>query len=97
MNAKTEFLEHVNGKEILCAQFASEGKCCGGFLKTGFSEAAYRRFLSALDFEYDEEFGVQELYGTIWYKDGTWSSRGEFSGSEWWEYNKCPEIPEELK
>jgi hypothetical protein len=29
--------------------------------------------------------------------DGTWSERGEYDGSEWWNYQKCPDIPSELK
>jgi len=49
-------------------------------------------FLASLDFIYDAGYGGQELYGTIWYTDGTWSERGEYDGSEWWEYKKCPEI-----
>ena len=43
--------------------------------------------------EYDNGFGGQRFFGTIWYADGTWSTRGEYDGSEWWEYNKCPPLP----
>jgi len=46
-----------------------------------------------LDVEYDNGFGSQELFGTIWYADGTWSSREEYDGSEYWGYHKCPELP----
>lgn len=49
--------------------------------------------INHLDFEYDSGYGGQELYGTIWYEDGTWSERDEYDGSEWWEYRSCPEIP----
>jgi hypothetical protein len=35
----------------------------------------------------------QELYGTVWLEDGTWLSRGEYDGSEWWEHNVLPPIP----
>ena len=55
-----------------------------------------KNFLDQIDFEYDNGFGCQELFGTIWYEDGTWSSRGEYDGSEWWEYNSCPKIPKEF-
>ena len=44
--------------------------------------------LALLDREYDDGFGGQELDGTIVFKDGTWLERGEYDGSEWWEY-KC--------
>mgnify|MGYP000630626643 CR=1 FL=1 len=49
-----------------------------------------------LDFEYDSGYGGQNLFGTIWYEDGTWSERGEYDGSEWWEHRERPQIPEEL-
>lgn len=40
---------------------------------------------------YDNGYGGQELYGVITFTDGTWLSRGEYDGSEWWEYNKLPQ------
>ena len=46
--------------------------------------------------DYDSGYGSQQLFGTIWYKDGTWSTRGEYDGSEWWKYNSCPELPKLL-
>jgi len=45
---------------------------------------------------YDSGYGGQELFGTIWMKNGDWLERGEYDGSEWWEYKTCPEIPNEL-
>ena len=39
----------------------------------------YVYILPDIDKEYDDGYGGQELYGTIWYKDGTWSTRGEYS------------------
>lgn len=51
----------------------------------------------ALDFEYHNGYGGQNFFGVIWYEDGTWSSRGEYDGSEWWEYNAVPDVQEELK
>ena len=47
-----------------------------------------------LDFQYDNGFGIQWLTGTIWMVNGDWIERGEYDGSEWWEYKKCPLIPE---
>ena len=55
-------------------------------------EVTYEK-LKPLDFEYDSGYGGQELFGTIWFKDGTWASRREYDGSEWWEYNECPPLP----
>lgn len=50
--------------------------------------------LPQLDFEYDNGYGCQQLSGLVWYEDGTWSERGAYDGSEWWERKKCPPIPE---
>lgn len=46
---------------------------------------------------FDSSYGSQELYGTIWYTDGTWSIRGEYDGSEWWEHVTKPEFDENFK
>ena len=54
-------------------------------------------FLESLDYTYDAGYGGQELFGTIWLKDGSWYSRGEYDGAEWWEHNKLPQIPKECK
>ena len=45
-------------------------------------------------FDYDQGSGGQEVFGDILFKDGTWLSRGEYNGSEWWEFNKPPTIEE---
>ena len=67
-------------------------------LKEGYTPEEYEEFLQKLNFEYDAGYGGQELHGMIWLKEeNTWMERGEYDGSEWWEYRKCPKIPEELK
>lgn len=50
-------------------------------------------FLESLDFEYNNGYGEQELYGTIWFEDGTWANRWEYDGSEGWVLASLPEIP----
>lgn len=40
--------------------------------------------------QYDSGYGLQELFGDVVFKDGTWLSRGEYDGSEWWHYNIKP-------
>lgn len=100
-NAKEEFLEHTNGKQILCAKIATgedDWKDVNTFLlKQNYTEYDYQHFLMQIDYTYDNGYGGQELFGIIWYTDGTWSSRGEYDGAEWWEHNKCPEIPSEMQ
>ena len=67
-------------------------------LKEGHTPAEYEEFLQKLDFEYDSGYGGQELHGTVWLvEEHTWLERGEYDGSEWWEYMKCPKVIDELK
>lgn len=102
-SAKEEFLAHVkdSGKVVKAVDIQS-GYCYDEedknpiTLRVGYTDGEYEAFLESLNFTYDSGYGVQELYGTIWYVGGTWSSRGEYDGSEWWEYNTCPKIPKEL-
>ena len=57
----------------------------------------YRKFMESLDFQYDAGYGLQVLFGTIWFTDGTWADRGEYDGSEWWAHRKKPELPGYLR
>lgn len=98
-NAKSEFLNHISGRQVLCAQIQKDeyGDNISVFnLTTGWNEEDCNEFIDSLDFEYDSGYGGQCLFATIWYVDGTWSDRGEYDGSEWYEYHMCPEIPNEL-
>jgi hypothetical protein len=101
MNARLEFLNHVNNRPVLCAQIQYSFLCrpkvdnCAN-LTTGWGREDWDKFLSDLDFEYDNGWGSQNLFGTIWYVDGTWSTRHEYDGSEWYEYHVCPPIPKDL-
>jgi len=105
MNAKKELLSAlVPGAKIKCATvrwepywIAEEQKILAE-LKVGHSRHRdLGGFFDKLDFNYDNGFGSQEIYGVVWLTDGTWLSRGEYDGSEWWIYNICPAIPENLK
>ena len=99
MNAKNEFLEFkIDKPAIKCAKIwechymIDEADRKQALLNVGFTHDDFKDFVEKLDFEYDEDFGSQQLDGIIWFTDGTWASRGP----EWWDYNKCPEIPKEL-
>jgi hypothetical protein len=102
MNAKAEFLRHIKDRKILCAVISYAD--CWEFqrktkdyeLPVSYAQEQYNEFVNSLDFKYDAGYGGQELFGTIWYTDGTWSDRGEYDGSEWWNYHVCPNIPENL-
>jgi len=109
-NAKKELLyilERVNSS-IKCAAISTERNSYWDndsyiqpppiLLKEGYTPAEYEEFLDRLDFEYDSGYGGQELFGTVWLiEEGAWLERGEYDGSEWWEYRKCPQILEDLK
>ncbi len=96
-NAKKELLEAVKDTaKIKCASIFYEGwenEASKKVLKLNHTNDEYNEFLNSLDFEYDSGYGGQELYGIVWLEDGTWLSRGEYDGSEWWEHNVLPDIP----
>ena len=100
MNAKKEFLNEIEHKpKLKCANIELQL----GYkeyeifnLPVGFTNKQFDEYLDVLDFEYDDGYGGQNLFGDIWYEDGTWSERYEYDGSEQWDYKKCPEIPKEL-
>jgi hypothetical protein len=110
-NAKEELLAKLktNNLAIKCARITTERNSYWDdsdnyvrpapiLLKEGYTPTDYVEFLDKLDFEYDAGYGGQELYGTVWLmEDHTWLDRGEYDGSEWWAYNKCPKVPDELK
>lgn len=104
MNAKIEFLNHIADiAKVLCAEielnntFDKSEPVLVGLLKVNYTEDDWNNFLELLDFEYDDGFGAQELFGTIWFTDGTWSDRFEYDGSEYWDYHMIPDIPDYLK
>jgi hypothetical protein len=105
INAKEEFLEVTKGTKIVCAfiyLYATiyEYRDNDGeeilplILKKGYSEEDFNIFLEKIDTTYDSGYGSQNLNGVIYCEDGGWFTRNEYDGSEWWEYNKYPNIPE---
>lgn len=103
MNARQEFVFHTAGKKIKCAivQFGDDWSddhdddSITYTLPVNYTQEEYDVFLQSIDREYDVTYGPQELFGDIWYEDGSWSSRevDYDNGSEWWERHKCPLIP----
>ncbi len=99
-NAKEEFLSHIKGKSVACAivtDYVGEQRIFE--LPVFYSEEEFKRFLTELDFEYQE--GTSKYlnhYGTIWYTDGTWSERNyddQFDIE--WVFVVVPSIPDSLK
>jgi hypothetical protein len=91
-NAKEELVDKLNSinKKIEWANIDYIGKMF--ILKRGFSKEDYNNFLNSLDFNYDNGYGGQCLFGNVVFENKTWLSRGEYDESEWWDYNECPEI-----
>lgn len=97
MNVKNEFLAHIKKREILCAFITHDDWSLDEekniVLPINFTKEDFNNFLALLDFDYDNGYGTQVLYGTIWYKDNTWSQRFEYDGSEAWNHLELPTIP----
>ena len=74
------------------------GKDCirRAILPIGWKNNNWDRFLQDLNFNYDDGYGSQELYGIVWFKDGSWFKREEEDGLEWWVYTSVPQIPDEM-
>ena len=99
MNAKKEFLNEIIyvDDKLVCAKikYYNEDSFKEFVLKPNFSDDEYDKFLEELDFEYDDGYGSQELFGIILFEKG-WCSRIEYDGSEWWEYNLKPSVEDVL-
>ena len=94
MNAKDEFIKECKGDKVLCATILLYKEIHN--LTTGWDNDDLDIFLNSLDVNYNDGYGHQYLYGTIWYENGEWSTRSEYDGSEWWVRNTLPPIPDFL-
>lgn len=104
MNARKELLTIVaEHTDIECASinyFESSNKFAVRKeieLKIGYSEKDYEDFLMELNLAYNPMDGEQNLFGTIWFKDNTWCIRKKEEGTEWWDHQTIPKIPERFK
>lgn len=101
-NCKEEFLEHIEGDKVLiCCRIVYEYNWEGDNkifeLPLHYTIKEYNKFLENLNFEYDNGYGTQMIFGHIWYADGSWSERYEYDGSECWSYKTTLEIPATLQ
>lgn len=66
-----------------------------GSLDSGH-QCSWEEFERLADREYDSGYGSAEVATdlVIAFSDQTYMTRGEYDGSEWWEYNKPLSIPE---
>jgi hypothetical protein len=104
MNAQIEFNNFIVGKpDVICAYVQHVGYYYDDEphpsrieLPLGYTDEQYGEFMAKLDFNYDDGYGSQNLDGVIWFKDGSWATRGEYDGSEWWQHHKRPNVPSHL-
>ena len=90
MNAKEELQEELEGATIIAAKIKLYGDSF--VLKANHSKEELEKFWEWIDQSYDNGWGGQNLFGTVWLED-SWLERGEYDGSEWWETKKRPELP----
>lgn len=62
-------------------------------LRENWSNDEWLAFLEELDFNYNNGFGSQRLFGVVWFKDGSWLERYEYDGAEKWVLKRTPDIP----
>ena len=89
MNVRKELIKHIGDREVKHVHITVSDENESVRTIAGTLDEV----LPQLDFEYDSGYCRQELFGNVWYADGTWSERGEYDGSEWWEHKECPPIP----
>lgn len=59
----------------------------------------WEEFTKLADFEYDPSYGAAEIPQDfiIVFDDGSYMERGEYDGSEWWNYHTTPAVPTTYK
>lgn len=103
MNAKEELvgdLRHHDNSIILCADITYEPEYNREIritLPLNYTGEQLTEFLDKLDFDYDDYYGTQYLFGIIWLHNGAWLERAEYDGKEWWDFKQTPAIPDYLK
>ena len=65
-------------------------------LKENWNNDEWLKFLTILNFNYNNCFGRQEIFGIVWLTDGAWLERYKYDGAEEWVLKKPPTIPAEL-
>lgn len=106
-NAKEELQQHVqdienNNRTLIAATVHRVDSKRHNFteldivLYVDHTQEEVEKFWNALDFFYDDGYG-KLVTGYLWFSDGTWSERREYDGSEWWEHQAVPALPQRPK
>jgi len=87
-----EWLDKVLWATISCdSEYQEETRAILKSTRTVEDEMNFIKVLHSID--YDNGFGIQQFFGIIVFKDGTWMERREYDGSEWWEHYRIPTEP----
>ena len=82
----------INFKEETLKAINESGHKIEDVMFIGSNNGEYRinieKFLEISDFEYDNSWGSPKIATDliIYFKDKTYITRGEYDGSEWWQY-----------
>ena len=87
VNARDELIKHIEDRRVDFISIV----VYNGYYSPVVIKGTLDEVLPKLDFSYDCGFGLQVINGCVWYADGSWSDRGEYDGSEWWQYRCCPD------
>jgi hypothetical protein len=95
MNAKQEFIDHIEGHTIKCAfinkdvqRISRISEVFSFNLKEGYTPEEYEEFLNSLDFAYTPCMPPISIYGIVWYEEEGIYSLNEGIGAEGWsKYN----------
>lgn len=93
INAKEELLEHIKDRPVEYVRVTYKPS----HNKSTTYEGVLDSVINNIDFSYNNWYVRQQLFGTIWYADGSWSEREEYDGSEWWEHKYRPEINAQVR
>jgi hypothetical protein len=100
MNCKEEFLNTIKTKpkviwSVVYARINVEKRIIN-ILPPEYTDDDFKVFLDKFDFEYDNGYGLQMIYGYIVYADNSWSERFSYDGKECWSYKRTPEFSEDI-
>lgn len=104
MNAKLELVRELEGagkvpSDVLAFVFIyGRGWRCSNEKNELKAEGRLlQHHLDWLDFDYDDGYGGQELFGLVLFDDGSWLERYEYDGSECWSYKYSPTVQDVLE
>lgn len=88
-NAKEELIKKIGTTNIVWAKI--DYPLHDVVLAPNHTTEEKKAFFDKLDFNYDNGYGMQFIYGTVMLSDNSWLERREYDGGEWWERCYTPQ------